>query len=379
MTGASSPRLRVLALAPYPEQAPSTRVRVGQFLGPLEGRGVLVELHPFLDGSGYAGVRQGPLRSLPTLLAALLRLLRRLDTACGYDVVFIQRGMSLLFDGALVRRLQGLGVPLVYDFDDAVFLRQEGGRAWVEGLRDPEGSAAALVRAARVVLAGNVYLAAFARRVLGVGGEARVRVLPSVVDTCVLRPRQGAAPDPVPTLGWIGSDSTLPYLETLAPALRALAARVPHRLVVSAGSRRPRLDGVPFHFVPWSARGESSVLASFDVGLYPLDDTPWSRGKCGFKAIQYMACGVPCVASPVGVLRELVRPGDTGLHARDGDEWVEACARLLSDEGERRRMGRAGRALVEGSYSVQAATPMLASALRDAAGCADAPSPTGGV
>jgi glycosyltransferase involved in cell wall biosynthesis len=166
----------------------------------------------------------------------------------------------------------------------------------------------------------------------------------------------------------VGSDSTVPYLESLGPALRELAGRVPHRLVVVAGTRPPHLPGVTYDFVPWQPDAEAAHFQALDVGLYPLDDTPWSRGKCGFKALQYMACGVPCVASPVGVLRDIVRPGVTGLHAEDPQAWVEACARLLSDAEARARMGRAGRALVEAEYSVEAVVPQVMAAFRTALG-----------
>ncbi len=121
-----------------------------------------------------------------------------------------------------------------------------------------------------------------------------------------------------------------------------------------------------YDFVPWRPDAEIAHFQALDVGLYPLDDTPWSRGKCGFKALQYLACGVPCVASPVGVLCDIVRPEETGLHADGPSAWVEACARLLTDPEARARMGRAGRALVKAEYSVDVAVPRLVAALEAA-------------
>jgi glycosyltransferase involved in cell wall biosynthesis len=289
---------------------------------------------------------------------------RVVDGADAWDVVLVQRGIGLLFDRSLLARLVRAGRPVVYDFDDAIYLPQEQGRRWVEALRDPERTTRAFCRAARIVLAGNAHLAAFAREAVGPEAEGRVRVLPSVVDTDRFAPA-GRDAD-LPTLGWVGSDSTVPYLESLAPALRELAGRVPHRLVVVAGTRRPHLPGVSYDFVPWSPDAEVAHFQALDVGLYPLDDTPWSRGKCGFKALQYMACGVPCVASPVGVLRDIVRPGETGLHADHPQAWVDACARLLTDREAGARMGFAGRALVKAEYSVDAAAPRLVAALEAA-------------
>ncbi|NJD21014.1 MAG: glycosyltransferase family 4 protein [Gemmatimonadetes bacterium] len=362
--------LRVLALAPYPESAPSTRYRVAQLRGPLRERGIEVTLRAFVSVQDYPAVRRWGGLAPGAVVRSGRSLLAALDAAAGYDAVLVQRGMSLLLDRETLPPLARRGVPLVFDFDDAVFLPQPGGRRWIEALRRPRATTAALCRAARVVLAGNAYLADFACGAVGPGAGDRVQVVPTAVDTraFVPQPRAGSPP----TLGWVGSDSTLPYLESLAPALRRIAAAVPHRLLVIAGTRRPELQGVAFDFVPWSAAAEADLVAALDVGLYPLDDTPWTRGKCGFKALQYLACAVPCVASPVGVRADSVRPGETGRHASDEDGWVAACARLLSDAGERRRMGEAGRSLVEHSYSVERVVPLVAGALESAVGATGA-------
>lgn len=367
--GDAAGRLRVLALAPYPETSPSTRYRLAQLEPALLARNVSLTLHPFLSTDEHGRVRGGSLLARARTLARALKRARRVVAAAdAWDVVLVQRGIGLLFDRSLLKRLLRTRTPLVYDFDDAVYLPQEQGRRWVETLRDPDGTTRAFCRAAHVVLAGNDHLAAFAHDVVGAEAAGRVRVLPSVVDTDRFAP---AARDAgVPTLGWVGSDSTVPYLESLGPALRELAGRVPHRLVVVAGARRPHLPGVTYDFVPWSPDTEVAHFQALDVGLYPLDDTPWSRGKCGFKALQYMACGVPCVASPVGVLRDIVRPEETGLHADNPAAWVDACERLLTDPEARARMGHAGRALVLAEYSVDTAVPRLLAAVRTALGTA---------
>ncbi|MDP2958849.1 MAG: glycosyltransferase family 4 protein [Longimicrobiales bacterium] len=358
--------LRVLALAPYPEGAPSTRYRIVQMLPALRGLGIEVTLHPVVSAADYPAVRRRGALAVAALARSARNLSAVLDTAGSYDAVLVQRGMSLLRDRAHLPRLARAGVPLLFDFDDAVFLPQPGGSRWLEALRNPGGTTEALCRAAARVLAGNAYLADFARSAVGPAEEGRVRVVPTAVDTSDLVPRERVGS--LPTLGWVGSDTTVPYLESLAPALRRLTEVVPHRLLVVGGSRRPRLPGATFEFAPWSAEREAELIGSMDVGLYPLDDTPWSRGKCGFKALQYLACGVPCVASPVGVLREIVRPGVTGLHAVGEDEWVESCARLLSGAEERRRMGEAGRTLVEERYSVARVAPLVAAAVHAAVG-----------
>lgn len=361
--------LRVLALTPYPENVPSTRYRLLQLVPALADRGVSLTLRPFVSTEEHGRIRGGRrgVSAARTVLGAFRRVRSVLAGVDEYDVVLIQRGIGLLRDGGLLARLVESRVPLVYDFDDAVYLPQEGGRRWVEVLRDPEGTTRAFCRAATLVIAGNEHLAAFARAAVGPGGVGRVRVLPSVVDTERFVPGPRAGEGRTPALGWVGSDSTVRYLETLAPALLELARLVTHRLVVVAGGRRPQLPGVSYDYMTWRPQTEVSHFQELDVGLYPLDDTPWSRGKCGFKALQYLACGAPCVASPVGVLREIVRPAETGLHATGPGAWVEACARLLSDDSERGRMGERGRAFVQERYSVRWAAPRLAALLEEAA------------
>ncbi|HSW30847.1 MAG TPA: hypothetical protein VLH75_15280, partial [Longimicrobiales bacterium] len=222
------PGLRVLALAPYPESAPSTRYRVAQLREPLRELGVDVTLRTLVPAADYPAVRRRGWPAPGGLLRAARALLAALEEARGYDAVLVQRGLSLVLDRETLPRLARRSVPLVYDFDDAVFLPQPGGSRWAEVARRPRSTTQALCRAAAQVLAGNEYLAAFARGARGPAGGAGVRVVPTAVDTRVLVPRpHGASP---PALGWVGSDSALPYLESLAPVLRRLAESVPHRL-----------------------------------------------------------------------------------------------------------------------------------------------------
>jgi glycosyltransferase involved in cell wall biosynthesis len=360
-------RLRVLALAPYPAAVPSTRFRILQMVPALEELGVDVSFHSFLPPDAYARARArgAPLARLASVIDAFTRLRAVLDRAEAFDAVLVQRALAPVLNRTLLGELTARGVAIVYDFDDAVYLPQEGGRRWLEAVRAPRRTTEALCRASAVVLAGNAHLADFAASVLG--SYDRVRVVPSVVDTTRFRPREPPAPGGAPpTLGWVGSASTLRYLEALAPALRELAARVPHRLLVVAGAERPRLPGVALEYRGWRAEEEVACVQEMDVGLYPLTENAWTLGKCGFKAVEYLACAVPCVASPVGVLQDIVRDGETGLHARTAADWVDACAHLLADGGARAAMGHAGRALVERAYSVDVAAPRVAEALRDA-------------
>lgn len=369
----------MLALTAYPPSAASTRIRVSQFIPRLAESGIEVTLHPFLNEVRYGSFRGEGRWAVARLAGAVADLTGTLRTLADFDVVWVQRGVAPGMDGAVLRAIEGARVPAVFDFDDAIFLPQEGGRRWVEALRRPGPTTRAWCRAARRVLAGNRHLASFARNALGLHQEDKVHILPSVADTAVLRPAAAhsasatvASEASVPTLGWVGTDTTVPYLEALAPALAALARRIRYRLLVVAGERIPRIPGVEMETLRWTESGEASALQRMEAGLYPLDDTPWSRGKCGFKAIQYLACGVPCVASPVGVLPQVVVHGVTGLLASTDAAWVEACLTVLGDAATRARMGAEGRARVQALYSVDAALPRLIETLEGAARTNDA-------
>lgn len=204
-------------------------------------------------------------------------------------------------------------------------------------------------RRADAVTAGNGYLAERARN----AGCARVEIVPTVVDLdrYAIAPKRAEAT--VPVIGWIGSPATAGYLQLVAPVIECLRGRYPLR-AVAIGARPDQVAGTPFEAIPWSAAGEAAQVAAFDIGIMPLLDTPWERGKCGYKLIQYMACGVPVIASPIGVNQEIVAHGVNGFLAGSPDEWKHALATLMADPGLRTRMGTAGRCKAEAEYSLQA-------------------------
>ncbi len=218
--------------------------------------------------------------------------------------------------------------------------------------------------AATLVTAGNAYLADRARR----AGAAWVEIVPTVVDAAAYSPSGLDRRTGTPVIGWIGSPSTwdaymVPMMPLLTGVAQAEAARI--RAVGSGigGDDHPVLDRLP-----WTEQTEVARIQEMDIGIMPLTDTPWSRGKCGYKLIQYMACGLPVIASPVGVNCEIVEDGVNGFLAETEAEWQAALTRLLRDPDLRRRMGQAGQAKVEGRYSLQVWGPRVADMLIKAAG-----------
>jgi glycosyltransferase involved in cell wall biosynthesis len=196
-----------------------------------------------------------------------------------------------------------------------------------------------------LVVAGNAYLADFARQ-----HNPRVEVVPSSVDTDRFVPpavRPGVAR---PVLGWTGSSTSQTYLEAFAPVLADVVRRTGVELRVHS-DRPPDLPGIPFVWRPWSPATEAAEVAAFDIGIMPMPDDPWARGKCAMKALIYMACGVPAVCSDVGTNREVIHHGANGLLARTADDWVAAISALAADPSLRASLGAAGRRTVEEGYS----------------------------
>jgi glycosyltransferase involved in cell wall biosynthesis len=330
---------------------PSARFRVRQYVAPLKGLGIDVQEHPprrpahRLIGRGQPGALA---QAFATRGAAILATRRA-------DVTLLQRELV-----STRRTLESwTKAPRVLDVDDAVFLKRDG----------KAGPALARIAGGcRMVLAGNRFLADWFAQWCD-----DVRLVPTTVDVerfCPAPSPSAASGATGPVLGWIGTAANVGNLAAIQEPLAAVLARHPGARLRVVAERPPDLPAIPrgrWEFVPWSAETEVALLRSFDVGLMPLDDTPWNRGKCGFKLLQYMAVGVPAVASPVGVNADILGAGG-GLAAGDAAGWQDALDALLSDEAKRRRFARDGRALVESQYSVQAIAPRLAQCLRDAAG-----------
>lgn len=356
--------MKIAALTPYPSHAPSTRFRLEQFVKPLRARGIHLSILPFFSAVEFETLyRSGRgVRKAELLLRGIRRRARQLDLAEGSDMVLIHRELSPLASGSFLARLQRAGLPLVFDFDDAVFLHPKGGNPVLRRIRNPRISTTALCRSAGLVLAGNEYLADFAREVRkDLDG---VQILQTVIDTDRFRPIRAQPTKPNLIVGWIGTHSTLPYLEMIYPSLKQLAAKIPFQLL-AVSNQAPLPDpGLNLKFLPWSEETEREALAAMHVGVYPLPEDPWTLGKCGFKAIQCMACGIPVVASPVGALKEVVVDGETGFHAATGGDWISCLGEVLSDLGTREELGAAGRIRAVSRYSVHAVLPTLADCLR---------------
>ncbi len=363
-TLASEGALRVLALAPYAKDtSPGQRYRIEQWEPHLSKLGCSITYSTFSPAElSELLYRRGEVaKKLSGIARAYLRQLKAVSNASGFDLVYIFREAALI-GPAFLESIAGLsGVPMVFDFDDAIFLRYKSpSNGYLSFLKFP-GKTRRLCRSAREVMAGNDYLASWASRY-----NPRVNVVPTTVDTESYRPELRVRRHALPTVGWTGSHSTRAHLELAVPALEKLAARKPFRFV-AIGAEAPRLNGAVVESRPWRSATEVLDLADIDVGIMPLPDDPWCRGKCGFKALQYMGLGIPAVVSPVGVNARIVTHGKNGFWAETEGEWVSLLERLLEDPELQARMGREGRRTVEALYSARVVAPFVHEIFRRAA------------
>ena len=355
----------MLALSPVPEAAASARFRLYQYIPLLESVGFRVTASPFCTPELFRILYDGG-RYFWKASLFLLQALKRwqlLVQGMDYDLFFVHREIlpfgPPVFELALSRIK---GKALVYDFDDAIYLPNvsEANRCFSR-LKWPQ-KVPGVIRASNRVVTGNEYLAEYARAYNGA-----VTVIPTCVDTNKFVPRACASPNgEEPVVGWIGSPTTVSYLLTLREALRRLACSRRFTLCVSGTSRAVEFPGVKVAHLPWSLEDEVSLFNRCDIGIYPLWDDAWTRGKCGFKAIQFMACGVPVVAAAVGVNREIIQDGVNGFLAATEAEWEEKLGYLLIDPGLRKKLGRAARETILERYSLAVHGPILVDLLRSA-------------
>jgi glycosyltransferase involved in cell wall biosynthesis len=347
--------VKIFFFTKYTRAGASSRYRSYQYFPALEAAGLRVTVLPLFDDAYLAHkYARGHARVVDVLLA-FARRLWGVFTVPRCSVVVIEYELLPWVPALLERWLAWRGCRMVVDYDDAIFHQYDShSNLWVRRLLRKK--IATVMRLAYTVVAGNAYLADYARRV----GARWVEVIPTVIDLARYAasgttdaPSSSAA---VFTIGWIGSPSTTRYLKNIALAL-AEACRNGQARVRLIGSGQIELPGVPVEVVQWREGTEVDEIRGLDVGIMPLKDEPWARGKCGFKLIQYMACGLPVVASPIGANCEIVATGNNGYLASTTNEWVSALENLRANVELRRRMGEAGRRRVEERYCLEVTAP----------------------
>jgi len=353
--------MRVLFLTQYGILAASSRTRVFQYLPYLEQRGVQCRVIIVLPDRGIAGsqilVTHSAWRKLLYYIWASWRTL-----ACGlyiwwqagrYHLLFIQK---IIFPAPVRWLLKRRRVPILFDFDDAIFTTEVRQQNWLAAWKQRRNAAGvpAMLELADRALVENEYTAGFAAR-----HGSEVTIITGPIDTERYCSSGKSREENGVVLGWIGSASTLSYLELIRAPLQRLGRRFAHLRLRIVGAAAVDLEGISVETKPWSLEEEVDDLQGFDIGLMPVPDDPWTRGKGGYKLLQYMAMELPVVTSPVGINQEIVRDGRNGFWARSPEEWEERLTRLIEDPQLRAAMGVQGRRVVEGEYALDLSSRRL--------------------
>jgi glycosyltransferase involved in cell wall biosynthesis len=358
--------MRVLFFLPYSVEAAGCRYRVHQFVPFLEANGVRCELRELIKPDLFRILYQPGQRltKAARFASSAAARMKDLSDAGSYDLLFVYRECFPFGPALMERWLARLGKPIVYDFDDAIYL--PSGNLLKDLVRAPSKTNV-IAQLADEVIVCNENLASLCRAY-----NPNVSVVPTSVETSQqfyarsydrdLPPHNGR---PV-RVGWIGSHSTSKYLDRLTTVLQRVASRFPIEFLVVGAGKTVDIPGVKVINKAWGLATEIDDFRSLDIGLYPLHDDLWERGKPSFKTIQYMAVGVPAVISRVGSAREVVKDGHNGFLADSDDEWVEKICRLIQEPELRRTIAANGRLSSVEGFSVAANAPKILAILERA-------------
>jgi glycosyltransferase involved in cell wall biosynthesis len=357
--------IQLLVLAPYPlQRVPGQRYRFEQYLDVWRDAGIVPTVRTVLDDAAMDHLYSAG--QVPQKVAAVARgFVRRLGdlrVARRFDAAYVFREAFPVGPPWVERALGRLGIPYIYDFDDAIWLPNTAeANRFIAPLKLPV-KVRSLVGRAALVTAGNEYLASWARQ-----HQHNVWVVPTTIDIASYGDPVDKSDSAGPLrIGWTGSTTTIQHLRTIERVLRELQEERGVILRV-IGDPSYRLPGAEVEVLPWREATEADDLRPIDIGIMPLPDDEWARGKCGAKALQYMGLGIPTVMSPVGV-NTAIADGGAALLASTPEEWKAALLRLLDDPALRRQLGVAGRRRVQEGYSVEAVAPLYIDAVRTVVG-----------
>lgn len=344
--------MRLLALTRYQRLGSSSRVRFYQYYPYLKLHGIEIVSAPFFDDEYVRDLYKAQTISLKVAIQSYVARLITLMHQNKFDLIWVEKEFIPWFPAGLEALFRARNVPYVADYDDAVFHRYDmhpvGPVRVFLGRKIDQ-----VMHHAGLVVAGNAYIAERATK----AKAQRVEILPSVVDVNQYAIKHHK-PDSTFGIGWIGSPVTAPYLGLIHEALRELSQENAIRLVLVGAGVRPFHD-IKTEVLSWNEDIELTVNQKFDVGIMPLADGPFERGKCGYKLIQYMAGGLPIVASPVGVNQQIVEHGINGYLANSTEDWIHYLRKLRDDVQSRKVMGTAGRHKAEQVYNLQVTAPKL--------------------
>ncbi|HAB53772.1 MAG TPA: hypothetical protein DCE80_16615 [Ignavibacteriales bacterium] len=354
--------MKVLFIEPYPIEGPSSRYRVEQYIPYLQNQGVKCLVRPFVSLSFYRVLYKNGffLKKIAYFILSTLNRLGDVFIALRVDIVFIHLESYPLGPPLLECFLAICGKKIIYDLDDAIYLGKSSlANVFLKYLKFP-AKIPQIIKLSSHVITCNLFLADYAS-----GFNKRITVIHTGLDTEKFCPRLDKPIREKLTIGWIGSHSTAIYLEQLKNVFSLLAEKYTFKLkIVGAGNHNLHIPGVEVIQLEWKLYDEIVQFQSLDIGVYPLPEEEWVLGKTGFKTIQFMSVGIPCVVSNVGTNSLIVNDGLNGFLAKTEDEWVEKLSRLMESQELRKKVGEAGRQTIIEKYSLKVNAPKFLEVLR---------------
>ncbi len=346
---------RILFIAPYPHaQAPSQRFRFEQYIPALKAQGHEVEVHPFLSPKDWAPLyKEGSFaRKGWSMIRSFMKRWWLLTKIRRFDAVFIHREAAMIgppvFEFIIAKILKK---KYIYDFDDAIWLpNYSQSNAKFHRLK-AYGKVKKIIRWADKVVVGNSFLAEYAAQF-----NENVEIIPTTIDLENVHNQVTQHQEDLIRIGWTGSHTTMEYLPLLVPTLKKLEKVYPIKFRVIS-NLPPEIELDCLEFVKWNKETEIADLAAIHIGVMPLEDSVWAKGKCGFKGLQYMSLQIPSVMSAVGVNPEIVEDGTNGFLCETAEDWYRVLLQLIEDLDQRKKVGQAGYNTVKTRYSVAANTP----------------------
>lgn len=352
--------MKILALTRYSRSGASSRLRFLQYIPYLNASKIQVVVSPLFSDSYVSNLQFG-YRNLTEVISSYLKRIKALRQSSDFDILWIEKDTLPWLPTQFELRLMAENIAIVIDYDDAVFHSYDLHKSYLvrKILEDKHPE---LMRRSSLVIVGNEYLARFAQQ----SGAKRIQILPTVVDLNRFPPQivDSKKNSELPLIGWIGQRATASNLLPLVSVFQQMTAKGEARF--AAIGIDTEIFKLPMQSIAWSEETEIDRICSFDIGIMPLVDEPFERGKCGYKLIQYMACGLPVVASPVGINSQIVEDGVNGFLVNSPEEWLIALRKLASDVNLRMRMGNAGRLKVAEQYSLQITSNKLVNLMRTA-------------
>lgn len=348
---------KILFVCPYPtDLTPSQRFRYEQYLSHLQQKGFETVISPFFTQQAYDLFYQSGnlLSKIYAITLCYIKRLLLLFKTSRYDFIFIHREAAPAGPPIIEYFVSKVSKKkLIFDFDDAIWLTDNEDESRLTGILRCRWKVRFICRWSYKVSCGNTYLANYARQF-----NSNVVINPTTIDTQHLHKpgrRHKSSLDKI-TVGWTGSHSTLKYLKAILPALQGLGRKFPEVAFLIIADRNPLLPLNNHLYRRWMKSTEIADLQAIDIGIMPMPDDPWTRGKGGFKALQYMALEIPAIVSPVGINREIVQHGVEGYWCSTVDEWLARLEELMMDPDKRSEMGIRGRQKVIKHYSVESNT-----------------------